>query len=65
MSRTISSNFRPMNSFLSLFLSLSWGVEMTRQLMNASSTVLYSLALASFSSSTTTPNRYRLDLKSL
>ena len=32
----------PTNSFLSLFLSFSWGVEMTRQLMKARSTVLNS-----------------------
>ena len=31
----------PMNSFLRRFLSFSWGVEMTRQLMKARSTVLH------------------------
>ena len=37
---TVLEQNSPMNSFLRRFLSLSWGVEMTKQLMNARSTVL-------------------------
>ena len=37
----LSGSNSPMNSFLRRFLSFSWGVEMTRQLMKARSTVLH------------------------